>query len=116
MDSQHKQLIALINRLHAALKRGEGAAATEGILNELIQYTGTHFKAEEALMEKAGFSGLAAQREAHTHLVARAIDAHKRWKTGDSRVTQETMTLLLNWLPQHIVKMDKLYGPYSYHS
>ena len=111
MDTQHKQLVALINRLHAALKRGEGSAATGEILKDLIRYTEYHFSAEEKLMEEVRFSGLDAQREAHAKLVARAADAQRRWAAGDGRVTQEVMDLVVNWLPQHIIKMDKQYGP-----
>jgi len=112
MDAQHKQLIGLINKLHAALKRGQGAAATGTILKELIQYTEYHFSAEEKLMDAARYSDLPAQRQAHALLVDKAKDAEQRWAAGDSRITQELMNLLYDWLPQHIVGMDKKYGPY----
>jgi methyl-accepting chemotaxis protein len=112
MDAQHRQLINLINRLHSALKRGEGAAATEAVLKELLQYTEYHFAAEEELMAHANYSGLAAQKDAHQKLVAKAKDAARRWASGDTGVTGELMDMLTNWLPQHIVKMDKSYGPY----
>jgi methyl-accepting chemotaxis protein len=111
MDMQHKQLLHLINRLHAALKAGKGAAETGAVLKELIQYTRSHFAAEEELMAKANYTDLPAQKEAHRMLVAKASDAQKRWEAGDITVTQEVMNLLVSWLPQHIVKMDKKYGP-----
>jgi hemerythrin-like metal-binding protein len=116
MDSQHKQLIGLINRLHSSLKRGEGASATGTILKELMQYTQYHFTAEEQLMEKAAYPGLSAQREAHNRFIVKAKDAQQRQLSGDSTVTQEVMNLLMTWLPQHIMKMDKEYGPSVRHS
>jgi hemerythrin-like metal-binding protein len=112
MDAQHRQLINLINRLHSALKRGDGAVATEAVLKELLQYTEYHFAAEEDLMAQANYSGLAAQKDAHLKLVAKAKDAARRWAAGDTGVTGELMDMLVNWLPQHIVKLDKSYGPY----
>jgi methyl-accepting chemotaxis protein len=112
MDAQHQQLVNMINRLHAALKRGEGSKATESILKDLIQYTKFHFDAEEELMAKANYPGLAAQKEAHKQLVAKALDAQRRWTAGDMTVSQELLQQLLHWLPTHIVKMDKLYGPH----
>ncbi len=109
MDSQHKQLIGLINSLYAALKRGEGSAATGNILRELVQYTKYHFTAEEKLMEQAHYAGLASQQEAHKKFVSKTMEAQQRWASGDSTVTKEVMDLLMNWLPQHIMKMDKQY-------
>jgi methyl-accepting chemotaxis protein len=111
MDVQHKQLIGLINKLHAAMKRKEGKIVTESILKELLQYTEYHFTAEEELMARAGYSGLAAQKEAHKILVAKAKDAQNRWLAGDITVTQDLLQILVNWLPAHIIKMDKEYGP-----
>lgn len=112
MDAQHKQLIALINRLHSAMKQGKGKEATDEVLKELIRYTEYHFKEEEALMERAGYSDLEAQRQAHMALVTRALEAQRRWAAGDITVTHELLNMVMNWLPQHIVKMDKKYGPY----
>jgi methyl-accepting chemotaxis protein len=112
MDAQHRQLIALINRLHSAMKRGEAASATEAVLKELIGYTEYHFSAEEQLLARSNYPGLPAQKEAHAKLVAKAKDAHRRWAAGDTRVTQEVMEMVAGWLPQHIVKMDQQYGPH----
>jgi len=112
MDAQHKQLINLINRMHSAIKRKEGHLATSKILTELIQYTEYHFRDEEAMLESANYSDLPAQREAHRKLVEKAKDGQRRWEAGDKSVTHDLMNMLMHWLPQHIIKMDKLYGPH----
>jgi methyl-accepting chemotaxis protein len=112
MDAQHRQLINLINRMHNSVKRGEGTAVTDAVIRELIQYTEYHFGAEEELMAKANYGGLPTQREAHTRFVQKAKEAQKRWANGDMSVTQELLDLMVNWLPQHILKLDKQYGPH----
>jgi hypothetical protein len=37
IDAQHKQLIRLINDLHAAMLQGKGAAALDRVLSELVR-------------------------------------------------------------------------------
>ena len=110
MDAQHKRLLDMINRLHSALKRGEGATATGAILKDLLQYTEHHFAEEEEMLESIHYAGLGAQRQAHQTFVGKVKDAHRRWEQGDPAVAQDAMNLLSTWLPQHIVKMDKQYA------
>ena len=111
MDSHHQRLISLINRLHASLKQGDGTAITQGILKELMAYTLYHFQAEEELMAKCNFSGLAAQKKVHGDFLRMVTSARDRWLAGDATVPRELLVTLENWLVQHIPGMDKQYGP-----
>lgn len=36
IDNQHKKLLEIANRFHAAFERGEGRAMLSGIFNELV--------------------------------------------------------------------------------
>ena len=111
MDAHHQKLISLINRLHAALKQGAGTAVAQGILKELMAYTQYHFQAEEELMAKVNFNGLAAQQQVHGDFLRVVTAARDRWQGGDASVPQELLMTLENWLVQHITGMDKQYGP-----
>ena len=111
MDAHHKKLISMINRLHSALKNSESANAMQTIVRELISYTQYHFKAEEELMAKAGYSGLDTQKQAHTQFITSIVQARDRWMAGDGNVAQELLVTLKQWLIQHIMTMDKQYGP-----
>jgi methyl-accepting chemotaxis protein len=111
MDSHHQRLISLINRLHASLKQGDGSAITQGILKELMAYTLYHFQAEEELMAKCNFAGLAAQKKVHGDFLRVVTSARDRWLAGDATVPRELLVTLENWLVQHITGMDKQYGP-----
>lgn len=51
IDAQHKKLVALVNNLFEAMKSGKGATVVGSILDELIQYTASHFKYAEECME-----------------------------------------------------------------
>ena len=50
-DDQHKKLIDLVNQLHDAMKVGKGGQVIGDVLKALIDYTGSHFAAEERLMK-----------------------------------------------------------------
>lgn len=55
MDDQHKQLIGLLNALHARKKSGDGEFLMN-VLTTLIHYTRKHFVDEEKLLRKIHFS------------------------------------------------------------
>jgi hemerythrin HHE cation binding domain-containing protein len=56
-DRQHQSLFRMVNELHESLGVGRGKDVVGKILQQLIEYTATHFAAEEAAMEKSGFPG-----------------------------------------------------------
>ena len=111
MDAHHQKLLSLINRLHDALQKGENTTRTQAILKELIAYTEYHFEAEETLMAKIDFSGLAAQKKVHGDFLGVVASARDRWLAGDGSVPGELLKTLQGWLVQHIVGMDKHYTP-----
>ena len=68
-DNDHKKLFTLINIFHDAMAQGKGADVVQQTVQELLDYTRVHFSAEEGLMQKAGYAGLAAHRAQHQEFV-----------------------------------------------
>src|SRR5581483_9573878 len=87
IDEQHKRLIALINDLHAAMLRGEGKAALERTLDELVRYAATHFGFEENLLRLRGYSELTAHQEEHRRLTAQVRTLKANFQTGKVTIT-----------------------------
>ncbi len=110
MDSEHQRLVDIINNLYAAMRSGRSKDAIGSILNELVDYTKTHFSHEERLMKESGFSGYDEQKRAHEELLSQALEIQGKYRTGTA-IGQEVMTFLKNWLVNHIQGMDKKYGP-----
>jgi methyl-accepting chemotaxis protein len=110
MDAHHRKLVAMINELHAALRRKQGLAVTTKMLQGLGEYVQYHFREEEALMERAGYPKLAEHKEVHRRFLEAAAKLQERWQTGDSSVGSELMSVLRTWLVQHIQGMDRQYG------
>ena len=56
-DEDHKKLLAIIQRLHESVINNQGPVDTQAIFAELVDYTETHFKTEEGMLEQTKFPG-----------------------------------------------------------
>ncbi len=109
MDREHQRLIDLINQLYTAMREGRGKEAVGVILDELIDYTKTHFAHEEQWMRDAKYSGYDEQKRLHEALVARVLESKRKYAAGET-TSQEIMSFLKDWLIKHIQGTDKLYA------
>jgi hemerythrin-like metal-binding protein len=110
MDQEHKRLIDIINRLYSSMREGRGKDGIGMVLDELIDYTKTHFAHEEQLMLDARFEGYDDQKRAHEGLISQVLEVQNKFRTGTA-LSQEVMSFLKNWLVNHIQGQDKKYGP-----
>jgi hemerythrin len=106
-DNQHKRLIAIINKLHDAMKEGRGKEVLDGILLELVDYTVYHFLAEEKAFLDAGYLDYVAHKREHDAFTATIKAARGSSSTA---ATLATMKQLTDWLKQHIMGSDKKYA------
>jgi methyl-accepting chemotaxis protein len=111
-DEQHKKLVGLINKLHRSMKTRSAGSTIGQILNELVNYTKTHFKAEEDAMRKHGYPGLAEQQRQHQDLIQQVAATQKKLASGNAMLSMDVMDFLKNWLIKHIQGSDKEYGPF----
>ena len=109
IDEQHKKLVALLNELFESMKAGHGNEVLEKVLNELAQYVGTHFKTEEAMMEKANYPELAEHKAKHQAMTSRVLDLQRQVRDGSAKVTLEVSSFLKGWLQKHILETDMRY-------
>jgi hemerythrin-like metal-binding protein len=109
-DQDHKELFALTNELYEAMRVGKGSQIVEHIVEELKEYTKSHFAAEEALMAKANYPALSTHREEHRKLIESVDQLQKDMKDGAVGQSVGVATFLNDWLVNHIKKTDKLYS------
>ena len=112
LDQQHQTLFRTINELHGAMRAGHGKDLLGKMLQRLIDYTGSHFAAEEAIIEKNGYPELAARRTAHQALVKQVLKFQKDFEAGAPVAAVDLMQFLQKWLNEHIQNTDKKYGPF----
>lgn len=110
VDTEHKNLVNIINNLHEAMGKGEGHKVVGRILEKLVLYTKTHFKNEEKLMEKSGYPGLAVHRTEHQKFVEEIQTLQENFKKGSITITINLLNYLKDWLVDHIQGSDKKFG------
>lgn len=112
IDTQHQKLVQLINGLHDHMLKGDAHEIMQKVLDRVIQYTVMHFQTEEALMAKHGYPHTPTHKREHADLTKHAVELQQKLNSGNGRITMETMTFLRDWLQNHILKTDKLFGAF----
>ena len=109
IDSQHKKLVEIVNKLHDSLKNNSFETEIRPIYASLIDYTKYHFEAEEGIMEKAGYEDLEAHKKQHKGFVDKLVRFKSRCHQGREEIAVELSSFLSNWLISHILHSDKDY-------
>ena len=113
MDEQHKKWINLINLLHASLL-GEGEKVEPAeVLAEMLAYAQFHFKEEEHLMRNINYPEYIEHKRTHDTFIARLDKVKKDIEDGNIILGTQLMSILKNWLEDHIVTMDRHYGEFA---
>jgi hemerythrin len=112
IDEQHKELVGIVNDLHAAMLRREGRQALEETFGKLIDYTGRHFATEEALFDEHEYPDAAAHKEQHAMLSEKVGELREQFESGNVTITIEVMEFLRDWLRTHIAVSDRRYVPF----
>lgn len=105
IDVQHKQLVSYLNDLHQAIL-DSNAKATALVIEELIDYTQTHFIFEEQLMKSANYEFFFAHQRVHELFAARVMRYKRRFDNGED-VATDLYNLLKRWLINHILHDDQ---------
>ncbi len=110
MDDQHAVLFGILNDLHEAMMKGRANSVAGGLLRKLANYADEHFRAEETLMETAGYPDLAQHRILHRDLTKQVSEFVARHERGESTLNLHLLNFLRDWLTNHIEKVDHKYG------
>jgi hemerythrin len=107
IDAQHRRLFDLLNQLRSWSGKGYEYAATIDTLNELADYTHTHFAVEESLMRMLRYPDINVHIAEHERLKKMLEEyRHSILKEG-SRI--ELSDFIKSWLIDHISKVDREY-------
>lgn len=107
IDHDHRRLFDLIDQLATAMRQGNSRDVCAKVLDQLVTYTRTHFAMEELLMRQHRYPQALAHKAEHDGFVASVGDFQKKLQTGSSVVSLEMLTVLRDWLANHIQKTDK---------
>jgi hemerythrin len=107
IDKQHRRICDYINlldqirRTHDRQKLGE-------VIEEMVDYTVSHFSFEETLMEDAGYLLAGPHKRVHELVTRRVGEFKTRYEAGED-VTEELHNMLSRWLFNHIRNEDHGY-------
>ena len=107
IDHQHRRIVTIANALREAQAQGDRDAVAL-VLEELVDYTLSHFTFEEALMEDAGYEFVDPHKRLHDLFAARIRQYKERFRQGED-IANELQTLLTRWLFEHIRHDDRSY-------
>ena len=108
IDSQHLRIVEYINALDD-IKESHDRDEVGRVLNELVDYTLSHFAFEESLMEDAGYPFINGHKMVHELFVKRVGDFQQRFKMGED-IAEELLAVLKSWLINHIKSDDNDYA------
>lgn len=107
IDRDHQRLVGLINKLGDAMSSGQGKEVCGAVLDELIDYTRTHFANEERLMAAHGYGNSAAHRAEHAKLIDDVQAFRIKYASGTATLSVFLLRFLMEWLTHHILQSDK---------
>ena len=112
IDSQHMELISMINQLHhACLSGGERVNETfRDAMKKMVDYVRFHFSAELLLLQRINYPDYLNHKKQHDSLVRDILDAAKDYGEGKKFVPHHFARTLRDWVLGHIAVYDKAYS------
>ena len=114
LDRQHRMLFTLAHNCEAALHEGRGASVYDVLLRTLGQYIQYHFGVEDRCMQRYHCPVAQQNRDTHATFTARLAEFQQRYAEHgfDDGEACTLMTLIDEWLTNHICSIDVHLRPY----
>ncbi|MBA4381093.1 MAG: hypothetical protein C0406_00870 [Sideroxydans sp.] len=108
IDRQHRRIVDYINRLYEAHKNDSSKEETGAVIDELVDYTLTHFAFEETMLEDVNYAQLDAHKVFHDQFIQQVRELRERFEEHEPAAI-ELNNLMVTWLFNHILHEDAAY-------
>jgi hemerythrin len=112
VDSEHKQLFAIINELHDSIVERHDRRVQDDILVRLMMYARDHFTHEEELMRSIFYPGLVDQKRMHKEFSEEATILAAEYHSSEKLLPITLAMFLHDWLVKHIRIEDRKIGEF----
>ena len=112
IDQQHKKLLNLINQLQTAVDYSTGEQFEREALDELVDYTKTHFSYEEGLMRDNDYPDFEPHKAQHEKMFEKVREVLAEYEQDQDTAMANAAEYLKDWLINHINGTDKEYSSY----
>ena len=114
IDEQHRHLFAQANRFVREIRAGKTGAQVEQLSNFLRKYVTEHFETEERCMREKRYPLLELQQQQHARFTKdfSFLETELREKLATQRTFMlfKIQLLVVDWLANHTMKLDKHFG------
>lgn len=110
MDDEHIELLERINKLIASMNNNENILEA---FDFMASYAISHFKDEEAFMEKMNYPSLESHKKVHANLIASVQNYRGQIEKGELNKAK-LASFLKNWLFTHIIGVDLKYADHAH--
>ena len=107
IDDQHRRILYYINEIDA-IDVNTDRERVKQILENIIDYTQSHFTFEESLQEEAGYKYRVPHKRVHDLFIKKIESYRDRFELGHS-IEAELHEVLSKWLINHIQQDDADY-------
>ncbi|GEM_PF-2803355 len=108
-DRAHEEFFALVNDLSDTMS-GNDAAKMLSDAQNLMRFMQIHFMREESLMQDFKLATMTDHKTEHAQMLDLMEKATKKLREGKTGPMIEFISVLSEWLPEHIQKKDMEYG------
>jgi hemerythrin-like metal-binding protein len=109
IDTEHKELIEIYNRLVNAVENNTGSQEYSQIIQNLISCSLLHFKMEDEYMDELYNSGLFAFKKTHKNFVYKIAMINVELSMGYSVNMPGVCSYLKKWLESHLITESAYY-------
>lgn len=106
VDHEHRELIGLVNCLHAALGSGRPAAEIETVFGDLFRAISAHFALEERFMREHGYDQLRPHKTDHERLLDELRDIMDDFREGGEDPAGRMAAGVDAWFANHFRTHD----------
>jgi hemerythrin-like metal-binding protein len=115
VDHEHRQLVALINALHARLDAPDATESVSAFFGDLYAGIAAHFALEERIMREEGYDQYEEHKADHERLLDRIRDIMDDYESGYYRAYRDRLAgQLEDWFSRHFRTHDaRLHGAFE---
>lgn len=112
IDTQHRQLFEMVNRLLAAFLDNAPRAACLAIIHELLTALTIHFRDEETVLRSRGYPDADHHAELHTALLEAAGNLAERYERENLPLGEALGVIASEVVARHMLDDDAKFHPY----
>jgi hemerythrin-like metal-binding protein len=107
LDTQHKKLFKILNKLYEEFMGGITDLAYETALDNIIAFTKYHFQTEEHVMHKIKHPHSYHHKQEHLRFSEQIHELKNSTGRDVHEKSNELIKFLVNWILHHIVVEDR---------